>query len=67
MTGNAKMPDRIEELPDRREHMRKIMLIRKLEHPQYAPDDPTRTADPQSYAPDRHLRELYVPGRRSGG
>lgn len=45
MTKNTKRPDRTEELPDRQEHMRKIALIRKAEHPQYAADDPTRTVN----------------------
>jgi len=45
MTKTAKLPERIEELPDRQEHMRKIALIRKLEHPEYAADDRTRAVD----------------------
>ena len=45
MTKTAKRPERIEELPDRQEHMRKIALTRKLEHPEYAADDPTRTVN----------------------
>lgn len=45
MTKNVKRVDRIEELSDRQEHMRKIALVRKLEHPEFAADDPTRSVD----------------------
>ncbi len=45
MTGNPKRLDRIEELPDRQEHMRKIAKRLKLDHPQYAADDPERTVN----------------------
>lgn len=45
MTENPKQSDRIEELPDRIEHLRKIAKRLKLDHPEYAADDPTRTVD----------------------
>ena len=45
MTGNLKQPDRIEEMPDRLEHLRKIAKRIKLDHPEYAAEDPSRTAD----------------------
>jgi hypothetical protein len=48
MTKDRKLPERIEELPDRQAHMRKIALRIKLDHPEYAADDPTRSADAPS-------------------
>ena len=45
MTENPKQPGRIEELPDCIEHLRKIAKRLKLDHPEYAADDPTRTVN----------------------
>ena len=45
MTENPKQSNRIEELPDRQEHLRKIARRLKLDHPEYAADDPTRSVD----------------------
>ena len=45
MTDNPNRPGRIEELPDRQEHLRKIAKRLKLDHPEFAADDPTRSAD----------------------
>jgi hypothetical protein len=38
-------PFQIDEIPDRIEHRRKIALRLALDHPEYAADDPTRSAD----------------------
>lgn len=45
MTENPTQSDRIEEIPDRIEHLRKIAKRIKLDHPEYAADDPTRTVN----------------------
>jgi hypothetical protein len=58
MTTNRKRSPRIEEMPDRLEHMRKIALIRKLEHPEYAADDPMRRVDQR----DSGYRSGFDPG-----
>jgi hypothetical protein len=45
MTERTRRPDKIDELPDRIAHRRKVALRIKLDHPEYAADDPSRTVD----------------------
>lgn len=44
MTKQVQHP-KVDELPDRREHLRKIALRISMDQPEFAADDPERAAD----------------------